>query len=183
MKRAYAKKTNQWVFFCTHTLVWKPLTHQYLRVCVCFYYVRSVLYAYKAVSNTPMRLKKRVGASNPKTCVFFLTLALFKTTRTHHILEVCVCFSDVNFLVYAWKCVSNTLIRINKLDVARKTNECVIFRTHAMFWKPRTHHMLRVCACFTNVHLVFYASLFVWNTLKRTNERAGTRNSIAFVFF
>ena len=115
MKRAVAKKTNQWVFFCTHTLVWKPLTHQYLRVCVCF--------------------------------------------------------SDVNFLVYAWKCVSNTLIRINKLDVARKTNECVIFRTHAMFWKPRTHHMLRVCACFTNVHLVFYAYMFVWNTLSLAYKR------------
>ena len=153
------------MFFSTLALFKRTRTLHILEVCVCFYHVRSVMYAYKAVSNTPSRIKKRVGARNSKTCVFFLTLALFKTTRTLHILEVCVCFSDVNFLVYAWKCVSNTLIRINKLDVARKTNECVIFRTHAMFWKPRTHHMLRVCGCFTNVHLVFYAYMFVWNTL------------------
>ena len=133
--------------------------------------------------NTRIRIMKRAYAKKTNQWVFFCTHTLVWKPLTHQYLRVCVCFSDVNFLVYAWKCVSNTLIRINKLDVARKTNECVIFRTHAMFWKPRTHHMLRVCACFTNVHLVFYAYLFVWNTLKRTNERAGTRNSIAFVFF
>ncbi len=31
-----------------------------------------LIYTYKAVSTTPLRIKKRVGARNSKTCVFFL---------------------------------------------------------------------------------------------------------------
>ena len=100
-KRVGARISKTCVFFSTLALFKRTRTLHILKVCVCFYHVRSVMYAYKAVSNTPSRIKKRVGARYSKTCVFFLTLALFKTTRTLHILEVCVCFSDVNFLVYA----------------------------------------------------------------------------------
>ena len=99
-KRVGARISKTCVFFSTLALFKRTRTLHILEVCVCFYHVRSVMYAYKAVSTTPSRIKKRVGARNSKTCVF-LTLALFKTTRTLHILEVCVCFSDVNFLVYA----------------------------------------------------------------------------------
>ena len=98
---AVARNTFKYVFFPTNALLLKTRLHHILREGVCFFYVLMVIYAYKVVSTTPLRINKRVGASNSQTCVFFVTLSLFKTTRTLRILLQCVCFSHVNFLMYA----------------------------------------------------------------------------------
>ena len=101
---AFARITNKYVFFPTNSLLVKTRLHHIIHEGVCYFYDLMVIYAYKVVSTTPLRIKKRVRARNSQTCVFFVTLSLFKTTRTLHILLRCVCFLHVNFLMYAVEC-------------------------------------------------------------------------------
>ena len=165
-QRAYTRNYIASVNLNTYALCRKPRRPQLLcevAVCDCVYVCFSHSYvatcAQSLDSNTPLRTKQCEGTGYTNICVLLSTQALLRKQRTHHNLGICVCFSHSVLLLYAKKVVSNPPTGIITRAVAQYTNKCVLFLTHAMLRKRRTHHMFQVCVCFSHVYLSMYAKM------------------------